>query len=58
MQDTQETLRKKVLKRCTPQKVAAKEIGLTNIYFNKWLKGHKILSEKTVARVQNWLNEE
>ena len=53
--DTQEEIRQKVKRRCMAQTEIAREIGLTNIYFNTWLKGHREISEASIERIKKWL---
>ena len=43
--------------RFVSQKKVAVIVSLTNIFFNSWLRGHRDLSEKALARVKNWLAE-
>ena len=57
MEADQDYYRNKVKKRCTPQNVAAKEIGFTNIHLNYWLKGHKDLGPNSLLMVKAWLDE-
>ena len=55
MEKDQSKLRDEVKKRCTPQTVAANQIGCTNIYLNMWLKGHRDLGEDMIEKVTKWL---
>ena len=55
MEQNQDKLRNAVKRRCTPQNIAAKEIGITNIYFNAWLKNHRSLGSNTISKVNDWL---
>jgi len=53
--ENQNKLRSEVKRRCTPQTVAANEIGCTNIYLNMWLKGHRDLGDEMIEKVNKWL---
>ena len=57
MEINQDKLRERVLKRCLPQKVIAQEVGLTNIYFNYWLKSHRELGPNAIDRIEKWLEK-
>ncbi len=57
METNQSKLRNQVKRRCTPQTVAANQIGCTNIYLNMWLKGHRDLGPEMTDKVIKWLNE-
>jgi len=57
METNQDYYRDKVKKRCTPQNIAAHEIGMSNIHLNYWLKRHKDLGSKSLAMVKSWLDE-
>ena len=56
MEKNQSKLRDEVKRRCTPQNVAANQIGCTNIYLNMWLKGHRDLGENMIEKVNEWLS--
>jgi len=57
METNQDQLRKLVKRRCTQQTIAAKEIGISNIHLNYWLKGHKDLGTNTIGKVRIWLDK-
>ncbi len=57
MENNQDQLRVAVLKRCMSQKEIAKEIGVSNIYLNTWLKGKRIIGKKTVVKMEAWLGK-
>ncbi len=57
METNQEKLRSLVRRRCTPQKEAAKEIGVTNIYLNHWLKGHRECGPVMVESINKFLTD-
>jgi DNA-binding transcriptional regulator YdaS (Cro superfamily) len=55
MESNQNKLRELVRRRCTPQKEAAKEIGVTNIYLNHWLNGHRECGPSMVKSINKFL---
>ena len=57
MENNQDELRKSVMRRCTPQKQIAADVGLSKEYFNTWLKGKKDLSKKMVDKMLEWLSK-
>ena len=60
MENNQDELRKRVLRRITPQKVFAKEVKLSKERVNVWLRnknGKSNLSKRNVAIVEAWLDE-
>ncbi|MCK5614203.1 hypothetical protein KAR91_70715 [Candidatus Pacearchaeota archaeon] len=52
----QDQLRVAVLNRCKSQKEIAKEIGISNIYLNTFLKKKRTISKKLAAKIQVWLD--
>ena len=56
--ENQNEIRNKVKRRCMMQTQIAKEIGMTNIYFNSWLKGHREIGKDGIAKINKWLNEQ
>ena len=57
MENNQDELRELVMRRCTPQKQIAADVGLSKEYFNTWLKGKKNLSKKMVDKMLEWLSK-
>lgn len=57
MENNQDELRQAVKRRCTSQKVVASAIGVSNIYFNYWIKNKRDVSEKTLQKIADWLND-
>jgi DNA-binding transcriptional regulator YdaS (Cro superfamily) len=55
METDQEKLRALVRRRCTPQKEVAKQIGVTNIYLNHWIKGHRDCGPDMVKSINEFL---
>ena len=56
-QTNQDELRERAKRRCTPQKVIANRIGITNVFFNTFLRGKRNLSEKTANKLDQVLEE-
>ena len=57
METKQEKLRALVRRRCTPQKEVADQIGVTNIYLNHWLKGHRDCGPEIIKSINLFLDE-
>lgn len=60
MENNQDELRERVLRRITPQKVFAKEVDISKERINVWLRnknGKTNLSKKNVLSVEDWLGK-
>ena len=55
MEKDQSKLRDKVKRRCTPQTVAANQIGCTNVWLNKWLKDRADFGPEMIEKVTKWI---
>jgi len=53
---TQDEIREVVKDLIPKQDAVAKEIGLNKYYFNKWLKGHAVISSKSLDKVITWIH--
>ena len=57
METDQDYYRDKVGMRCTKQNIAAKQIGLSSVHLNYWLKRRKKLGPSSLEKVKVWLDK-